>query len=318
LDRADVVPGLAPRSLSAIQEFTALLTTLRGVAAGPDGTPAAVLEAVLDDTGYLRELERSADPQDESRVDNLRELVNVAREFEEQRSSLGEPVDLDAFLEQVSLVADADTVPDATGGVVTLMTLHTAKGLEFPVVFLTGMEEGVFPHQRSLSEPDEMAEERRLAYVGITRARQRLYVSRALSRAAWGAPVWNPPSRFLDEIPAELITWSGAVDRVPFVNRYADDVPSRYSDHGYRARSRSAQEQLAAARLAGGRGLRGGVGNRAIPALSVGDRVSHDAWGLGRVVDMRGAGDGLQAQVDFGAGTGVKWLMLRYAPLEKL
>jgi DNA helicase-2/ATP-dependent DNA helicase PcrA len=318
LDRADVVPGLAPRSLSAIQEFTALLTTLRGVAAGPDGTPAAVLEAVLDDTGYLRELERSADPQDESRVDNLRELVNVAREFEEQRASLGEPVDLDAFLEQVSLVADADTVPDATGGVVTLMTLHTAKGLEFPVVFLTGMEEGVFPHQRSLSEPDEMAEERRLAYVGITRARQRLYVSRALSRAAWGAPVWNPPSRFLDEIPAELITWSGAVDRVPFVNRYADDVPSRYSDHGYRARSRSAQEQLAAARLAGGRGLRGGVGNRAIPALSVGDRVSHDAWGLGRVVDMRGAGDGLQAQVDFGAGTGVKWLMLRYAPLEKL
>jgi DNA helicase-2/ATP-dependent DNA helicase PcrA len=318
LERADVVPGLAPRSLNAIQEFTAMLTTLRGVAAGPDATPAAVLEAVLDQTGLLRELQGSSDPQDESRVDNLRELVSVASEFEEQRAGLGESADLDAFLEQVSLIADADTVPDASGGVVTLMTLHTAKGLEFPVVFLTGMEEGVFPHMRSLGEPDEMAEERRLAYVGITRAQRRLYASRALSRAAWGAPVWNPPSRFLDEIPAELIQWTGAVDRVPFVNRYDDDGPGRYGDHGYRSRSRSAQEQLVASRMAGGRGLRGGAGNRAIPALSVGDRVSHDAWGMGTVVDLRGAGDGLQAQVDFGGDTGRKWLMLRYAPLEKL
>jgi DNA helicase-2/ATP-dependent DNA helicase PcrA len=322
LERADVVPGLAPRSLNAIQDFTALLTTLRGVAAGPDGTPAAVLEAVLDDTGYLRELEASHDPQDESRVDNLRELVNVAREFEEQRAGLGEAADLDAFLEQVSLVADADTVPDASGGVVTLMTLHTAKGLEFPVVFLTGMEDGVFPHLRSLSDPDEMAEERRLAYVGITRAQSRLYLSRALSRAAWGAPVWNRPSVFLDEIPAELVTWSGAVDRVPFVDRYADDDgPPGYSDHGYRARvgtRRSAQEQLAASRLARGRGMRGGAGNRAIPVLAVGDRVSHDAWGMGTVVALRGAGDGAQAQIDFGSATGVKWLMLRYAPVEKL
>jgi DNA helicase-2/ATP-dependent DNA helicase PcrA len=318
LERADVIPGLAPRSLSAIQGFTSLMTTLRGVAAGPDGTPAAVLEAVLDDTGYLRELERSSDPQDESRVDNLRELVSVAREFEEQRKAIGEEPTLDAFLEQVSLVADADTVPDASGGVVTLMTLHTAKGLEFPVVFLTGMEEGVFPHVRSLSDPDEMAEERRLAYVGITRARERLYLSRSLSRAAWGAPAWNPPSRFLDEVPGELVTWTGAVDRQPFVDRYSDENSGRYGDHGYRARRPSAQEQLAASRLAGGRGLRGGAGNRAIPVLAVGDRVSHDAWGMGTVVDTRGSGDGAQAQVDFGAGTGLKWLMLRYAPLEKL
>jgi DNA helicase-2/ATP-dependent DNA helicase PcrA len=321
LERADVIPGLAARSLNSIQEFTTLVTTLRGVAAGPDGTPAAVLEAVLDQTGYLRELAASSDPQDESRVDNLQELVNVAREFEEQRAAVGDDVSLDAFLEQVSLVADADTVPDAAGGVVTLMTLHTAKGLEFPVVFLTGMEEGVFPHMRSLSDPAEMAEERRLAYVGITRARERLYVSRALSRAAWGAPAWNPPSRFLDEIPAELITWSGAVDRVPFVDRYDDDAPSgRYRDHGYRApsaRRASAQEQLAS-RLARGRGARGGAGNRAIPELAVGDRVTHDAWGMGTVVDTRGSGDGAQAQIDFGAGTGLKWLMLRYAPLEKL
>jgi DNA helicase-2/ATP-dependent DNA helicase PcrA len=319
LERADVVPGLAPRSLNAIQEFTSLMTTLRGVAAGPDATPAEVLEAVLDQTGYLRELQASSDPQDESRVDNLKELVSVAREFEEQRAGVGDDVSLDAFLEQVSLVADADAVPDASGGVVTLMTLHTAKGLEFPVVFLTGMEDGVFPHLRSISEPDEMAEERRLAYVGITRARSRLYLSRALSRSAWGAPAWNPPSRFLDEIPAELVLWSGAVDRVPFVNRYDDDGPARYSDHGYRAASRrSAQEEVAAGRLASGRGVRGGLGNRAIPSLSIGDRVTHDAWGLGTVVGVRGSGEGLQAQVDFGAGTGVKWLMLRYAPLQKL
>jgi DNA helicase-2/ATP-dependent DNA helicase PcrA len=318
LERADVVPGLAPRSLNAIQEFTAMMTTLRGVAAGPDATPAAVLEAVLDQTGYLRELEASSDPQDESRVDNLRELVSVASEFEEQRTALGEPADLDSFLEQVSLVADADAVPDASGGVVTLMTLHTAKGLEFPVVFLTGMEEGVFPHMRSLSEPAEMAEERRLAYVGITRARQRLHVSRALSRAAWGAPVWNAPSRFLDEMPQELVSWSGAVDRVPFVNQYGDDGPGRYGDHGYRARARSAQEQLVSSRMTGGRGLRGGTGNRTIPELAVGDRVNHDAWGMGRVIDLRGSGDGQQAQVDFGSETGAKWLMLRYAPLQKL
>jgi DNA helicase-2/ATP-dependent DNA helicase PcrA len=164
-----------------------------------------------------------------------------------------------------------------------------------------------------------MAEERRLAYVGITRARQRLFLSRALSRSAWGAPAWNPPSRFLDEVPGELIKWSGAVDRQPFVDRYADDDRSgRYDDHGYRARRPSAQQQLASSRLASGRGLRGGIGNRKIPDLAVGDRVSHDAWGLGRVVGMRGSGDGAQAQIDFGEGTGVKWLMLRYAPVEKL
>jgi DNA helicase-2/ATP-dependent DNA helicase PcrA len=198
------------------------------------------------------------------------------------------------------------------------MTLHTAKGLEFPVVFLTGMEDGVFPHLRTLGDAAELAEERRLAYVGITRARERLYLSRALARSAWGAPSWNPPSRFLDEIPAELVQWTGAVDRQPFVARYGDDESSgRYGDHGYRAvPRRTAQEQLAASRLAS-TGLRGGVGNRPIPNLDPGDRVSHDQFGLGTVVATRGAGDGTQAQIDFGTA-GVKWLMLRYAPVEKL
>ena len=316
--------GLVARSVNAIREFTTLLTSVRAVAAGPDGTPSSILEAVLDRTGYLAELEASRDPQDEGRADNLRELVSVAREFEEQRAGSDEATSLDAFLEQVSLVADADSIPDASGGVVTLMTLHTAKGLEFPAVFLTGLEDGVFPHMRTLGDPAELAEERRLAYVGITRAQQRLYLSRALSRSAWGAPSWYPPSRFLEEIPAELAHWSGAVGREPFVKGYDDDsagsggAGSRYGDHGYRSTpARSAQEQLAASRMAGGRGLRGGAGNRAIPALDPGDRVSHDAWGLGTVVATRGSGDGSQAQIDFGIA-GLKWLMLRYAPVEKL
>jgi DNA helicase-2/ATP-dependent DNA helicase PcrA len=329
LERADEAYGIAARSLHAVREFVELLTSLRAVAAGPDGTPSAVLEAVLDRTGYLRELEASHDPQDEGRVDNLRELVSVAREFEEQRAGTGadmpdgagDPTSLDAFLEQVSLVADADSIPDGSGGgggVVTLMTLHTAKGLEFPVVFLSGLEDGIFPHMRTLGDPAELAEERRLAYVGITRARERLYLSRALSRSAWGAPSWNPPSRFLDEIPPELAQWSGEVGRQPFVGGYGDDEGSgRYPDHGYRAGGRrSAQEQLAASKLASG-ALRGGAGNRAVPSLDPGDRVTHDAWGLCTVVATRGPGDGLQAQVDFGSA-GLKWLMLRYAPVQKL
>jgi DNA helicase-2/ATP-dependent DNA helicase PcrA len=335
LERAaytDSAFGMAPRSLNAIRDFVELLASLRAVLAAPGATPSTVLEAVLDQTGYLAELVASHDPQDEGRADNLRELVSVAREFEEQRAATEEATSLEAFLEQVSLVADADELPEDGAGVVTLMTLHTAKGLEFPVVFLTGLEDGVFPHLRTLGDPAELAEERRLAYVGITRARERLYISRAISRSAWGAPAWNPPSRFLDEIPAELVEWSGQVGREPFVRSYGDDdVPSRY-DHGYRAAGarRPAQEQLAASRMSGGRGLRGGspggyaptaggtpIGNRAVPMLQVGDRVTHDSWGMGTVVDTRGAGDGAQAQVDFGSA-GLKWLMLRYAPLEKL
>jgi len=323
LERADEA-YLAPRSLNAIREFLEMLTALRAVRAGPDTSPSAILEAVLDNTGYLRELDASKDPQDEGRADNLRELVSVAREFEATRAGTDEATSLDSFLEQVALVADADSVPDQGEGVVTLMTLHTAKGLEFPVVFLTGMEDGIFPHLRTLGDPAELAEERRLAYVGITRAKQHLFLSRALSRAAFGAPQWNPPSRFLDEIPAELAQWSGeSSTRRPFVSGYGDEGGSgKYSDHGYRSQgagTRSAQSQVAASRLApGGGGLKGGAGNRTIPVLEKGDRVTHDQWGLGKVVDTRGSGDGAQAQIDFGADTGVKWLMLRYAPLDKL
>jgi DNA helicase-2/ATP-dependent DNA helicase PcrA len=199
------------------------------------------------------------------------------------------------------------------------MTLHTAKGLEFPVVFLTGMEDAVFPHMRALSDPGELAEERRLAYVGITRARRRLFLTRSQSRSAWGQPSWNPPSRFLDEIPPELITWTGHTeDPRERASRWSDDGPtsSAYGDHGYRARPRAGrQEPAAAARSA--RSGSGGPGSRPVPTLELGERVTHDAWGLGTVVGMRGAGDNAAAQIDFGSA-GVKWLVLRYAPLQKL
>ncbi|HEU5271993.1 MAG TPA: DNA helicase PcrA [Jatrophihabitans sp.] len=312
LIRADHIPGLATRSANAIADFVKLLGELRQIAASEEhGSPSNVLEEVLARTGYLAELEASHDPQDEGRVDNLRELVSVAAEFEEQRAQLDEPADLDAFLEHVSLVADADSVPDASGGVVTLMTLHTAKGLEFPVVFLTGLEDGIFPHQRSLGEPAEMAEERRLAYVGITRARQRLYLSRAVARTAWGTPSYNPPSRFLDEVPAEHVKWFGAVDSRPSIGYPDEQGGGRYADHGYRAKPR--------VRTSSGPALSFGSKklDRPIPQLQIGDRVNHDVFGMGTVIGLRGVAEKAQAEIDFGS-LGAKWLVLRFAPLEKL
>ena len=213
LGRAEDAPGIATRSVAAIKVFTTLLEDLRLTYDNGSGV-AGLIEAVIEKSGYLRELRASTDPQDENRVENLAELVEVAREFDEERIETGEEVSLEDFLERVSLVADADQIPDgdaagpgSDGGVVTLMTLHTAKGLEFPVVFLTGMEDGTFPHMRSLGEPTELEEERRLAYVGITRARERLHLSRAAVRSAWGAPQYHPASRFLDEIPPDLVDW---------------------------------------------------------------------------------------------------------------
>jgi DNA helicase-2/ATP-dependent DNA helicase PcrA len=314
LIRADHIPGLASRSANAIAEFVRLLGELRQIAASEEhGTPSNIIEETLSRTGYLKELEASSDPQDESRVDNLRELVSVAAEFEEQRAQLDEPAGLDAFLEHVSLVADADSIPDASGGVVTLMTLHTAKGLEFPVVFLAGMEDGIFPHLRTLGEPDELAEERRLAYVGITRARQRLYLSRAIARTAWGQPAFNPPSRFLDEVPIEHVQWSGAVDRQPFTG-YPDDAGggAQYSDHGYRAQRQPRRFTPTAPSTFGAAKL-----TKPMPSLQVGDRVSHDGFGMGTVVALRGTAEKAQAEVDFGS-LGSKWLVLRFAPLVKL
>ncbi|RBY77721.1 DNA helicase PcrA [Geodermatophilus sp. TF02-6] len=304
LRRCSEIDSLAPRSRKAALDFVSLLEEFEQLVETGSG-PAALLESILDRTGYLAELQASTDPQDEGRVDNLNELISVAAEFEAANPGGSVP----DFLEQVSLVADADQVPggvvgsgdDMAGdeaGVVTLMTLHTAKGLEFPVVFLTGLEDGVFPHLRALGDPRELEEERRLAYVGITRAQKRLFVSRATVRTSWGQPAYNPPSRFLDELPGDTVHWAG---------KEPTPAPSTYS---------SAQSRVAATGLSTG-GLRGGAGNRPVISVEVGDRVSHDAFGLGTVVEVNGVGDKAQATVDFGSG-GTKRLVLRYAPLVKL
>jgi DNA helicase-2/ATP-dependent DNA helicase PcrA len=300
LARPDDVPGLSPRAIRAIEAFNDLLGGLRADAAA--GLPVADLaESVLERSGYLAELQDSSDLQDASRIENLNELVAVAREFDALRgqgnggdpeSPGAAPGSLADFLEQVSLVADADQIPegDDHAGVVTLMTLHTAKGLEFPVVFLTGMEENVFPHQRSVNDPKELQEERRLAYVGITRAEQRLYLTRAVARAWWGRPEYHQQSRFLGEIPGHLIEWR---------------------------RDQTTAVAPAAQRLAQRPGVRS-PGNRRVPTLAPGDRVTHDSYGLGTVLSLQGSGDDPEAKIDFGGEYGVKHLVLRYAPIEKL
>jgi len=289
--------GIATRSVTAITAFTSLLEALRTVHEGGSGV-GDLLEAVVEQTGYLAELRASQDPQDETRVENLAELVAVGREFDESEPEGS----LEAFLERVSLVADADEIPDGSdeaaagvdNGVVTLMTLHTAKGLEFPVVFLTGMEDGTFPHLRALGDNKELEEERRLAYVGITRARELLHLSRAIVRSGWGSPQYNPASRFLDEIPVDLLDWQ------------------RTETTGMRSASTPA-----VATLAGRPGVRS-PGNRPVISLHAGDRVSHDSFGLGTVVRVEGEADKVMAHVDFGSDAGVKRLLLRYARLEKL
>jgi DNA helicase-2/ATP-dependent DNA helicase PcrA len=300
------VPLLNSRSEKAIAGFVTLLDDLRGRL---DDELGNLVEAVLDRTGYRAELESSNDPQDLARLDNLNELVSVAHEFSIDRANAeAVETDLDVddevdarpgvlaeFLERVSLVADSDDLPEHDSGVVTLMTLHTAKGLEFPVVFVTGWEDGMFPHMRALGDPTELSEERRLAYVGITRARQRLYLSRAKVRSSWGQPMLNPESRFLREIPEGLIDWrrteqsSTSSLSAPIAGRFGPPRPSPA----------------------------GGMGKRPLLVLAPGDRVNHDKYGLGRVEEVSGSGESAMSLIDFGSAGRVK-LMHNHAPLQKL
>lgn len=297
------VPMLNTRAEKAIAGFVEMFDELRGRL---DDDLGELVEAVLERTGYRRELEASTDPQELARLDNLNELVSVAHEFSTDRenaAALG-PDDEDVpdtgvladFLERVSLVADADEIPEHGAGVVTLMTLHTAKGLEFPVVFVTGWEDGMFPHMRALDNPTELSEERRLAYVGITRARQRLYVSRAIVRSSWGQPMLNPESRFLREIPQELIDWRRTAPKPSF------SAPV------------SGAGRLGSARPSP---TRSGASRRPLLVLQVGDRVTHDKYGLGRVEEVSGVGESAMSLIDFGSSGRVK-LMHNHAPVTKL
>jgi DNA helicase-2/ATP-dependent DNA helicase PcrA len=345
IERAEDVPGMSTRTLNPLRAFRTLMGELRAMVEAGE-PPASILGAVLDKTGYLAELRASDDPQDASRVENLAELHAVATEFA-QTDPEGS---LDDFLERVSLVADSDQIPDedvadgeaeqepkADPGVVTLMTLHTAKGLEFPVVFLTGMEDGTFPHMRSLHDDAELAEERRLAYVGITRARERLYISRAGMRSAWGMANEMPPSRFLADVPDELWDWRRKESSTQYLRGGGSAWGSRGGGYGSGSRasswgersasssgtgsfgpSRIGRPKIAAAESTGAKfGSATPRKDAEIPSLAVGDRVTHDAYGLGKVVAVEGAGPNAVAKIDFGTD-GTKRLLLRYSPVTKL
>ncbi|MFJ1734871.1 DNA helicase PcrA [Streptomyces sp. NPDC088254] len=309
LKRVDEAYGMAARSTNAVKRFNVLMDELRTIVESGAG-PATVLEAVLERTGYLAELQASTDPQDETRIENLQELAAVALEFEQESGESETPASLAEFLERVALVADSDQIPDEDedgSGVITLMTLHTAKGLEFPVVFLTGMEDGVFPHMRALGQTKELEEERRLAYVGITRARERLYLTRSAMRSAWGQPSYNPPSRFLEEIPATHVDWKRTGATSPLSSGGpASSVAASLSS------SRSRSSAAGASGFATRR-----TAEKPVVSLAVGDRVTHDQFGLGTVVAVKGTGANAEATIDFG-DVKPKRLLLRYAPVEKL
>ncbi len=323
-EQPERVPSLATRSQRCIAAFVRILDELGDLLERGEAT-AELLEAIYAKTGYTDELEASEDAQDGSRRDNLAELVTVAREFAgdaavadaavapefaqqdfdggEPEPGVPEPGSLAAFLERVALVADADSIPDNDEGMVTLMTLHTAKGLEFPVVFVTGWEDGVFPHMRAMGDPAELAEERRLAYVGITRARERLYISRAMIRSSFGQPNANPASRFLGEVPDELVDWrrseperSAPVGRFGFGKRAASD-----SGATHRGTWNVPKASMA-------------------PSLSldVGDRVNHDKYGLGTVVASDGTGVRATVTIDFGSAGTVRLMLIGGVPMQKL
>lgn len=354
------VTALGTRAKNAIAAFLELMDGLRADAAEATnaitGLPdiGVVVSRILDATGYKAELEASTDPQDGARLDNLNELVSVAREFSSEAANLmayaamgagtgagvegndpaepmvGEPQpgSIHAFLEKVSLVADSDQLPDDSTNVVTLMTLHTAKGLEFPVVFLIGWEDGQFPHLRALGDPQELAEERRLAYVGITRARETLYLTRAMLRASWGNAVANPASRFLEDIPEKLMYWRR---EEPGVGGWDDDWGGGSFVGGYGGYG--GHSGFGGAGGAGGYSGRKSGGSYRKPKtprssrsstpaanlyLEVGDKVNHDKYGLGTVQSVDGSGPHTSVTIDFGSAGTVKLMLIGGVPLEKL
>ena len=327
------VVGITPRAAKSAAAFWGLIETLRAAEAR-GASQADILEEVLDRTGYLAELRRSDDPQDASRVENLAELHSVAGAFAADAPT-GTLAD---FLERVALVADSDQVPaeGERGGQVTLMTVHTAKGLEFPAVFVTGMEDGTFPHQRSLGDETELEEERRLAYVAITRARERLYLTRAAVRSAWGTPQEMPPSRFLDDIPAELLdvrraATSGERIRASYGGSYGSGSYGRSrgsdgrdpwgdADTGAFGSGRGgASAQPAGVRKVTRMGVAPAAAvteDKPVLALKVGDRVKHATLGAGTVTGVEGEGPRTVARIRFGMAE--KRLLVRMAPMEKI
>ena len=373
------VAGLATRTRTQVRRFDDILEGLRTQLREGAGV-AELLDSALEASGYLAELRASDDPQDASRVENLAELHAVAEDFQQENPT----GTLAEFLERVSLVADSDQIPDDDGGQgqVTLMTVHTAKGLEFPVVFVTGFEDGTFPHSRSLADESELAEERRLAYVALTRARERLYLTRAAVRSAWGASNVMVASRFLDDIPPELMRWEREASSMDSLRAGYGGFSGGYGDGGYGGGGgyggagygggyrggrgdgggyqggsgssygggysgggrRVDEDDDFSAPIGSGRRSSGKLGRvesakdrakdrakarrsqklgvKAEPeaeesGIKLGDKVRHDAYGVGTVIALEGSGKSTVAKVEFSDGV-VKRLMLRYAPVVKL
>lgn len=363
---AGEIAGLSARARNALRGFAEMLATVReeipAMTNEATGQPhlGELIGRILDITGYKAELESSNDPQDGTRLDNLNELVSVAREFSSDAvnaagldeadinaaapaiaangAAAGDGLDdgaapagsLAAFLEKVSLVADADQIPDHEHGVVTLMTLHTAKGLEFPVVFVSGWEDGQFPHMRALGDPHELSEERRLAYVGITRARKKLYLTRAMMRSAWGRPVENPASRFLAEIPSEVITWkreeptaglgTGWGTGGSSFTSFGGGDDDSWAEMSYGAR-RSRRMRGSAASSPSQRN-RSGIPEKKTGGakldLAVGDKVNHAKYGLGTVISADGQGARATVTIDFGSSGTIRLMLVGAPPMEKL
>ena len=288
LTQLHLVDSIKGKTKEKLEEFGILIFTL--VAEMEDRTVLDILESILDRTGYLAQLEESTDPQDQARAENIGELLSVAKDFQDTNPS----GTVEDFLEQVALVNDVDSFEQEESKV-TLMTLHAAKGLEFPIVFLGGLEEGLFPHSRTLMNPEEIEEERRLAYVGITRAEKELYISNATTRTVFGRTSSYLPSRFIDEIPEELVDGLRAKRKVP------DDIKRHVPQH-MSVTSRPVTKPI--------------IRNEVIADWKVGDTAIHSKWGNGKVINVAGEGAGMKLTIEFPT-QGVRVVMAKFAPVKK-
>ena len=288
LTQLHLVDTIKGKTKEKLEEFGILIFTL--VAEMEDKTVLDILESILDRTGYLAQLEESTDPQDQARAENIGELLSVAKDFQDTNPN----GTVEDFLEQVALVNDVDSFEQEESKV-TLMTLHAAKGLEFPIVFLGGLEEGLFPHSRTLMNPEEIEEERRLAYVGITRAEKELYISNATTRTVFGRTSSYLPSRFIDEIPEELVDGLRAKRKVP------DDIKRHVPQH-MSVTSRPVTKPI--------------VRNEVIADWKIGDTAIHSKWGNGKVINVAGEGAGMKLTIEFPT-QGVRVVMAKFAPVKK-
>ena len=288
LTQLHLIDSIKEKTKEKLEEFGILIFTL--VSEMENRTVLDILESILDRTGYLAQLEESTDPQDQARAENIGELLSLAKDFQDTNPS----GTVEDFLEQVALVNDVDSFEQEESKV-TLMTLHAAKGLEFPIVFLCGLEEGLFPHSRTLMNPEEIEEERRLAYVGITRAEKELYISNATTRTVFGRTSSYLPSRFIDEIPEELVDGLRAKRKVP------DDIKRHVPQH-MSVTSRPVTKPI--------------VRNEVIADWKVGDTAIHSKWGNGKVINVTGEGAGMKLTIEFPT-QGVRVVMAKFAPVKK-